>query len=84
MILDVRRDLEWADSHIDGAIHVPLHELPGRLAELPNEELWIHCQSGYRASVAASMLEVAGRTVVAVDDDYDHAATAGLPISRSG
>ena len=80
VILDVRRDLEWADSHIDGAIHVPLHELAGRLAELPNAELWVYCRSGYRASVAASMLDAAGRTVVAVDDDYDRAATAGLPM----
>ena len=34
-ILDVRRPLEWAASHIDGAVHIPLHELPGRLGELP-------------------------------------------------
>jgi hydroxyacylglutathione hydrolase len=82
VILDVRRDLEWADSHIDGAIHMPLHEVHGRLAELPNEELWVYCHTGYRASVAASILDAAGRTVVAVDDDYSHAATAGLPIAR--
>jgi hydroxyacylglutathione hydrolase len=81
VIVDVRRDLEWADSHIDGAIHVPLHELHGRLAELPNEELWIYCRTGYRASVAASILDAAGRTVVAIDDDYSRAATAGLPIA---
>jgi hydroxyacylglutathione hydrolase len=82
VILDVRRALEWADSHIDGAIHMPLHELPGRMAELPNEELWVYCRTGYRASVAASMLDAAGRTVVAVDDDYHRAATAGLRIAR--
>ena len=81
VILDVRRDLEWTDSHIDSAIHVPLHELPSRLAELPDGELWVYCHSGYRASVAASMLDAAGRTVVAVDDEYNHAATAGLPIA---
>ena len=80
-ILDVRRDLEWADSHIDGAIHVPLHALPGRLAELPHEELWVYCRTGYRASVAASLLDAAGRPVVAVDDDYGQAAAAGLPIT---
>ena len=27
VILDVRRHLEWAESHIDGAMHIPLHEL---------------------------------------------------------
>ena len=81
VMVDVRRDLDWAYSHIDGAIHIPLHELPGRLAELPDGELWVYCRSGYRASVAASMLDAAGRTVVAIDDDYDRAATAGLPIA---
>jgi hydroxyacylglutathione hydrolase len=81
-ILDVRRDQEWADSHIDGAIHIPLHELPARQAELPNEELWVYCRTGYRATVAGSMLEAASRPVVAIDDDYDRAATAGLPIAR--
>jgi rhodanese-related sulfurtransferase len=79
-ILDVRRNLEWADSHLDGAIHIPLHQLPGRLAELPEGELWVYCRTGYRATVAASMLEAAGRAVVAIDDDYDQAATASLPM----
>jgi glyoxylase-like metal-dependent hydrolase (beta-lactamase superfamily II)/rhodanese-related sulfurtransferase len=81
VILDVRRDPEWAESHIDGAIHMPLHELPGQLSELPDEELWVYCRTGYRASAAASILDAAGRRVVAVDDDYDRAATAGLPIA---
>jgi hydroxyacylglutathione hydrolase len=73
VVLDVRQDLEWADSHIDGAIHIPLHELPGRLAEVPDGEVWVHCRTGYRASVAASILDAAGRTVVVVDEDYDSA-----------
>jgi len=80
VILDVRRDLEWAASHIDSAIHVPLHELADSTPELPDEELWVHCRSGYRASVAASMLARAGRPVVLVDDDFDRAARAGLPL----
>ena len=83
VIVDVRRDLEWADSHIDGALHIPLHELLGRLDELPDGELWVHCRSGYRATIAASLLDAAGRTVVAVDDDYHRAAPAGLPVSGS-
>ena len=37
-------------------------------------------QAGYRASVAASFLDAAGRTVVAVDDEFDRAARAGLPV----
>ncbi len=40
----------------------------------------MHCEAGYRASVAASFLDAAGRTVVAVDDEYDRAARVGLPV----
>ena len=40
----------------------------------------MHCGAGYRASIAASILAAAGRRVVAVDDDFDNAAPAGLPV----
>ena len=80
IILDVRRDQEWDASHISGAVHIPLHQLPARLAEVPAGEVWVHCEAGYRASVAASFLDAAGRTVVAVDDEYTRAARAGLPV----
>lgn len=78
VVLDVRRALEWKRSHIDGAVHIPLHELPRRLDEVPDGEVWVHCQGGYRAAIAASLLAAAGRRVVAVDDEYG--ARAGLPI----
>jgi hydroxyacylglutathione hydrolase len=80
IVLDVRRDSEWEQSHIDGAVHVPLHDLPGRIGELTAGEVWVHCQAGYRASVAASLLDAAARAVVAVDDDFDRAAQSGLPV----
>jgi glyoxylase-like metal-dependent hydrolase (beta-lactamase superfamily II) len=79
VILDVRRDSEWDASHITGAVHIPLHQLPARLDGVPGGEVWVHCAAGYRASIAASFLDAAGRTVVAVDDEYDRAARAGLP-----
>ena len=33
-VLDVRRDLEWAAGHIDGAVHIPLHELTAPVTTL--------------------------------------------------
>jgi hydroxyacylglutathione hydrolase len=80
-ILDVRRQKEWEKSHIEGAVHIPLHELASRLGELPAGELWVHCHSGYRATIGASILDAAGRAVVAVDDDYDQVARAGWPVT---
>jgi rhodanese-related sulfurtransferase len=90
-VLDVRRDLEWAAGHVDGAVHIPLHELRGRLAEVPGGrpgdepggELWVHCAGGYRAAVAAALLQAAHREVTAVDDEFGQAARAGLPVVQA-
>ncbi len=85
VVLDVRRRLEWEESHIPGALHIPLHELTSRLDELPRNEIWVHCAAGYRASIAASILDADGRSVVAVDDDYDPGASrAGLTVEGDG
>ncbi len=40
--------------------------------------MWVHCASGYRASVAASFLAAAGRTLVAIDDSFENAEKVGL------
>ena len=50
------------------------------MGEVPEGEVWVHCASGYRASIAASLLAATGRRVVPVDDDYSRAAPAGLPV----
>ncbi|GAB3493718.1 MBL fold metallo-hydrolase [Flexivirga lutea] len=81
-VLDVRRVHEYAAGHIDGAVNIPLHELLGRLGDVPDGEVWVHCASGYRASIAASVLAAHDHRVVAVDDGFDdHAAAGGLPIT---
>ena len=77
-VLDVRRDGEWAESRVGGAVHIPLHELPARIGELPPGQIWVHCQGGYRAAVAASLLDAAGLPVVLVNDELAHAERAGL------
>ncbi len=79
-VLDVRRVDEIADGSIRGSVHVPLHELEGRLDDLPDGTLWVHCASGYRAAIAASILDGAGRPVVLVDDDFAGAVEARLTI----
>jgi glyoxylase-like metal-dependent hydrolase (beta-lactamase superfamily II)/rhodanese-related sulfurtransferase len=80
VVLDVRRNLEWNESHAVGAVHIPLHELLARLDEVPDGEVWVHCRSGYRASLAASILAAAGRSVVAVDDEFTNAGPAGVDV----
>lgn len=71
VVLDVRRDDEWAEGHIDGALHIPLDQLEDRIDEVPaDRQVWVHCASGFRASIAASLVDRAGRTVVAIHDEW--------------
>lgn len=84
VILDVRMGDEWRERHIDAAVHIPLHELSGRLAEVPPGAIWVHCDSGYRSAAAASILENAGRRVVLIDDRFERAATVGIPMATAG
>jgi len=64
-------------------VHIPFDELPRRAGEVPPGEVWVHCQSGYRAMVAASLLAARGRQVVSVDDDFDNAGAAGVPLEHA-
>ena len=64
-VLDVRRPAEWNDGHLEGATHIPLSQLPERAGELNRLAEWtVVCASGYRSSIAASVLERAGFTRV--------------------
>lgn len=80
VVLDVRRNSERAKGHIEGSVHIPLHELRHRLNEIPDQAVWVHCTSGLRAAIAASLLDGVGRDVVLVDDDFSAARDTGLPV----
>lgn len=84
VVLDVRRDSERELGFVEGSVHLPIHELRGRLAEVPDGVVWVHCAGGLRAAIAASLLDAMGRDVVAVDDGYDSAVAAGLTVVPSG
>jgi hydroxyacylglutathione hydrolase len=68
-IVDVRTTREWESGHIDGAINIPLGQLPDRTSELRGDRTIITvCESGYRSSLAASVLQRAGVDVINVSD----------------
>ena len=75
--LDVRRRDEWDAGHLGGALHIPLHDLGAHVAEIPPGTIWVHCAAGFRAGIAASLLERAGRQVVLVDDNFATNARVG-------
>ncbi len=45
---------------------------------MPAGQVWVHCGTGYRAAVAASLIERSDRTVVLIDDEFDNAAEHDL------
>jgi len=60
-VIDVRNSSEYAAGHLPGAINLPLGRLAERLDEVPRgRTLVVHCQSGARAGVAASLLAARG------------------------
>jgi glyoxylase-like metal-dependent hydrolase (beta-lactamase superfamily II)/rhodanese-related sulfurtransferase len=60
-VLDVRQRTEWDAGHLPGSRHVFVGELPGRLVEFgPDAVTTVVCASGYRASMAASLLAGVG------------------------
>jgi hydroxyacylglutathione hydrolase len=63
VILDVRSAQEWYQDHLEGAVNIPLPWLLRRIGELTqNGSLAVVCGSGYRSSIATSILESEGFT----------------------
>ena len=67
LVIDVRAPGEFEESHVDGAVNLPLAHLADELdRRLPDgRPLVVYCSSGYRSAIAASVLSRAGRTSVA-------------------
>ena len=79
-ILDVREDLEWAHGHIAGAVHIPLMELPQRLAEVPDGQVLVVCKIGGRSAQAVAYLNQQGLDAVNLDGGMLEWEAAGRPM----
>lgn len=63
VIVDVRRETEYANEHVKEALNIPLDQLndPGSMANLEEQyNIYIHCAGGYRSVIAASMIKRQG------------------------
>jgi hydroxyacylglutathione hydrolase len=86
-LLDVRQPAEWAAGHVEGAMFVTGAELPRRLDEVAggSRPLAVTCGSGYRSSVAASLLARDGRRpVLNTIGGMSAWSAAGLPTVKDG
>jgi len=81
-LLDVRTQEEWDQFHATMATHIPLDELPDRLAEVPSDqEIVVICNSGNRSQVGRDILLDAGyQTVTSVAGGSQAWASAEYPI----
>ncbi len=71
VVLDVREDDEWAAGHIQGAVHIPLMDLPARLGEfveLEAPQTLVVCKAGGRSARAVAYLAQQGYDVVNLVD----------------
>jgi hydroxyacylglutathione hydrolase len=71
-VVDTRDEHEWAEGHVPGAVHMYVPDVPHRNGEIPREApVAVHCASGYRAGIAASLLEQAGlKKIIHVNGEY--------------
>lgn len=65
-LLDVRTHEEFVSHHLEGALNIPVQELPGRLGELGGVRgpIVVYCRSGGRSASAAQLLRGAGHEVL--------------------
>jgi len=63
VVVDVRRQTEFADGHLVNAVNLPLHEMTdlSQMAQFEDSQnLYVHCAGGYRSVIAASLLKREG------------------------
>jgi rhodanese-related sulfurtransferase len=84
-IADVRREAEWEEGHIEGALLLPLNQLATAIEQMdPARPVAVHCKGGYRSAIAASLLLRAGfREVLNVTGGFDAWKAADLPVVQA-
>lgn len=83
LALDIRSPQEWEAGHVPGARHIFLPELPRRLEEIPKDKpVAVYCDSGYRASIGASILQQNGFDAMSVPGSWQAWKALDLPVER--
>jgi hydroxyacylglutathione hydrolase len=84
VVLDVREESEWKAGHIPHSRNIPVRRLEERLEDLPERAtLVIHCQTGSRAAIAASLLRARGFSDVCLfPSGFAGWRAAGQPVER--
>lgn len=84
VLIDVREKSEWDAGHINGAIFLPLSSLRDGVSaaeqkQLPKDKIiYLHCAVGYRAKVAADILEKYNKKLRPIKGGYEDLLDAGF------
>ena len=72
-ILDVRRESEFRNKHIEGAMNIPLSNLKEKAQDIKqSDNLYIHCAAGYRSVIAISILRKMGyNKLINISDGFN-------------
>jgi thioredoxin 1 len=82
-VLDVREEQEYAAGHVPGAVHIPMNDVPQRLAEVPTDRrVSVICASGGRSRAIADYLQANGVDAVNVSDGTAGWAQRGWPLEQ--
>ena len=86
VLLDVREDDEWVHGHAEGAVHIPMGQVPARLAEVPEADpLYVVCRVGGRSARVVAWLNQNGVDAVNVAGGMGDWEAAGRPlVSETG
>ncbi len=84
-ILDVRKPGEWTTEHINSAQHFALDFINKNMAEINKSlEYYLHCRSGYRSTVAASILKARGfEKLINVQGSFDDIKSSSIPTTTA-
>ena len=83
MVIDVRKDTEYAANHVAEAYSKPLAFINNWMKDLNKEEhFFLHCAGGYRSMIAASILHSRGvRNFTEIDGGFTAIAKTSIPIT---
>jgi rhodanese-related sulfurtransferase len=81
MVVDVRKETEYEAEHLEDAYSKPLANINEWIKDIdPNRHFYVHCTSGYRSMIAASILQARGyRNFTEVGDGFKGMAQTNLP-----
>jgi rhodanese-related sulfurtransferase len=84
LLLDVREQQEWDAGHVTGSVHIPMNELPDRVAEIRGDRPVVAiCRSGARSGRVTAWLDSQGQETHNLEGGLKAWHAAGLPLESA-